>query len=82
MREQARYVFEFCAEESCGKCTPCRIGSIRGYELLATEQIDKALIDDLCEVMIAGSACAMGAMTPIPVQSLMRYWPEDFEDKS
>ncbi|MBL4616382.1 MAG: formate dehydrogenase [Robiginitomaculum sp.] len=82
MREQAKYAFEFCAEESCGKCTPCRIGSIRGYELLATEQIDKSLIDDLCEVMIAGSACAMGAMTPIPVQSLMRYWPEDFEDKS
>ncbi|MBL1430191.1 MAG: formate dehydrogenase [Robiginitomaculum sp.] len=82
MREQAKYAFEFCAEESCGKCTPCRIGSIRGYELLGAEQIDKSLIDDLCEVMIEGSACAMGAMTPIPVQSAMRYWPEDFKGKS
>jgi len=82
MREQAAYAFEFCAEESCGKCTPCRIGAVRGMELLEKPTIDHALIDDLCEVMIKGSACAMGAMTPIPVQSAMKYFPEDFSKET
>jgi len=78
MREQAEYAFEFCAEESCGKCTPCRIGAVRGKELMQAKTFNKSLIDELCEIMIEGSACAMGAMTPIPVQSAMRYWPQDF----
>ncbi|MBO6504377.1 MAG: SLBB domain-containing protein [Kordiimonadaceae bacterium] len=81
---QARYAFEFCAEESCGKCTPCRIGSVRGVEAidkLASGQDpegQKELIADLCEVMVDGSLCAMGGMTPIPVESAMKHFPEDF----
>jgi formate dehydrogenase iron-sulfur subunit len=78
MRALARYAFDFCAEESCGKCTPCRIGSVRGAELMQAKQIDKVLVDELCEVMVEGSACAMGAMTPIPVQSIMRHFPDAF----
>ncbi len=79
MKVQARYAFEFCAEESCAKCTPCRIGSIRGKELLEADTINTELVDELCQIMIEGSACAMGAMTPIPVQSAMKHWPQDFE---
>lgn len=78
MREQARYAFEFCAIESCGKCTPCRIGAVRGAEALAKDAPDMALIEDLCEVMTDGSACAMGGMTPIPVQSAILHFPNDF----
>jgi len=78
MRAQARYAFEFCTHESCGKCTPCRIGSVRGAELLASSTPDLELVDDLCEVMVAGSACAMGSMTPIPVQSAMMHFPDEF----
>ena len=84
LMEQARYAFEFCAEESCGKCTPCRIGSVRGVEVLdrwrAGQEPEKqrAVIEDLCELMVDGSLCAMGGMTPIPVQSAMRHFPEDF----
>ncbi|PHS21689.1 MAG: formate dehydrogenase [Robiginitomaculum sp.] len=78
MRAQALYAFEFCAHESCGKCTPCRIGSVRGAELLASDTSDLELVDDLCEVMVAGSACAMGSMTPIPVQSAMTHFPDEF----
>ena len=70
--------------ESCGKCTPCRIGSVRGAELM--EQIIKdgpredrlVLLDDLCEVMEGSSMCAMGGMTPKPVRSALEYFPEDF----
>jgi len=84
MRLQAQYAFEFCAHESCGKCTPCRIGAVRGAELIAAMQgLDDtsgqiSLVNQLCEVMIEGSACAMGAMTPIPVQSAMTHFPADF----
>ncbi len=83
MAEQARYAFEFCAEESCGKCTPCRIGSVRGVELM--EQIQAGagpdrfvLLDDLCTVLEGSSLCAMGSMTPKPVRSALEHFPEDF----
>lgn len=83
MAEQARYAFEFCAEESCGKCTPCRIGSVRGVELMS-QIIDGGgedrfvLLDDLCEVMEDSSMCAMGSMTPKPVRSALAHFPQDF----
>jgi formate dehydrogenase iron-sulfur subunit len=84
MAQQARYAFEFCAEESCGKCTPCRIGSVRGEELMQQIIADGpradrlALLDDLCTVMERSSLCAMGSMTPKPVRSALKYFPEDF----
>jgi len=74
----------FCAEESCGKCTPCRVGSVRGTEvmdrIIARESLDEnmALLDDLCETMELGSLCAMGGLTPNPVRSALQYFPEDF----
>jgi len=83
MAEQARYAFEFCAEESCGKCTPCRIGSVRGAELMQ-QIIDGGgedrfvVLNDLCEVMEGSSMCAMGSMTPKPVRSALEHFPEDF----
>jgi formate dehydrogenase iron-sulfur subunit len=84
MAAQARFAMEFCAIESCGKCTPCRIGSTRGAEtidkIVAGE--DRAanleLLDDLCQTMTDGSLCAMGGLTPMPVMSAVKYWPEDF----
>lgn len=85
---QAKYAFDFCAVESCGKCTPCRIGAVRGSEVMATliagrQQAESiALIEDLCEVMEDGSLCAMGGMTPIPVLSAMKHFPEDFTAKA
>ncbi len=85
--EQARYAFQFCAEESCGKCTPCRIGAVRGVEVMDRWRAgddptaQRALIDDLCEVMVDGSLCAMGGMTPIPVQSAMKHFPQDFKSR-
>ena len=85
MAQQARYAFAFCAHESCGKCTPCRIGSVRGVELM-DQIIDEGslgrrlpLLEDLCEVMEESSMCAMGSMTPKPVRSALRYFPQDFE---
>ena len=75
---QARFAMEFCAEESCGKCTPCRIGSTRGVEIidrvLAGDHVDThlALLEDLCELMADGSLCAMGGLTPLPVRSALR----------
>ncbi|OQK17837.1 formate dehydrogenase [Methyloprofundus sedimenti] len=84
MAEMARYAMEFCVEESCGKCTPCRIGSVRGVEVIDRIvkgiQKDKntTLLRDLCDTMIAGSLCAMGGMTPYPVLSALNYFPEDF----
>jgi formate dehydrogenase iron-sulfur subunit len=86
MLQQARYAMEFCAIESCGKCTPCRIGSVRGVEII--DKIDKnenrvanlELLEELCETLDSGSLCAMGGMTPIPVRSAIRYFPMDFED--
>jgi formate dehydrogenase iron-sulfur subunit len=84
MAAQAKYAFDFCAHESCGKCTPCRIGAVRGSEVMAKVIAGSdvhgnlALIDDLCEVMTDGSLCAMGGMTPIPVMSAIRHFPDDF----
>ena len=84
MAKQARFAMEFCAEESCGKCTPCRIGSTRGVEVIdrivAGEEQDKnlELLEDLCEVMTDGSLCAMGGLTPLPVRSALKLFPADF----
>ncbi len=82
--EQARYAFEFCVEESCGKCTPCRIGSVRGVEVIdrIRDNVDReknfTVLEDLCDLMVDGSLCAMGGMTPIPVKSAVQHFPEDF----
>jgi formate dehydrogenase iron-sulfur subunit len=84
MAAQARYAMEFCAIESCGKCTPCRIGSIRGVEVIdrlvgghdAAKQ--EALLRDLCNTMINGSLCALGGLTPYPVISALNHFPQDF----
>ncbi|MGO4327400.1 formate dehydrogenase beta subunit [Cupriavidus sp. 2TAF22] len=84
MAKQARYAMEFCAIESCGKCTPCRIGSTRGVEvidkIIAGDQPVKhvKLVRDLCDTMLGGSLCAMGGMTPYPVLSALDAFPEDF----
>ncbi len=82
---QARFAFEFCAAESCGKCTPCRVGAVRGMEVIdkiaAGRDTDRnfSLLDDLCETMTDGSLCAMGGLTPVPVQTALRNFPEDFD---
>jgi len=84
MAAQARYAMEFCAIESCGKCTPCRIGSTRGVEvidrLIAGENAAKqeTILRDLCETMTYGSLCALGGLTPYPVLSAINHFPEDF----
>lgn len=85
MAEMARHAFQFCAHESCGKCTPCRIGSGAGVELidrLRRQAADTAgtlqLVEELCETMELGSLCGLGAMTPYPVRSALRHFPEDF----
>jgi formate dehydrogenase iron-sulfur subunit len=84
MARQARFAMEFCAEESCGKCTPCRIGAVRGVEVIdkIVAGHDRAanlvLLDDLCELMTEGSLCAMGGLTPVPVRSALRQFPDDF----
>ncbi len=84
MARQARYAMEFCAVESCGKCTPCRIGSTRGVEavdkIIANQNRPQQihLLRDLCELMQSGSLCAMGGMTPFPVLSALNHFPEDF----
>lgn len=78
MRAQAQYAFEFCAEESCGKCTPCRLGAKRGAEMIASESFNSQDLRDLCEVMVDGSACAMGSMTPIPVLSALSNFRDEF----
>ncbi len=84
MARQARYAMHFCAVESCGKCTPCRIGSTRGVEAMdkIIEGRDRPrqvkLVRDLCDLMLNGSLCAMGGMTPYPVLSAMNHFPEDF----
>ncbi len=88
MAAQARYAMEFCAIESCGKCTPCRIGSTRGVEVIdrllngenAAEQ--EALLRDLCETMTYGSLCALGGLTPYPVRSALNHFPEDFRRRT
>jgi formate dehydrogenase iron-sulfur subunit len=84
LAQLARYAMEFCAIESCGKCTPCRIGSVRGAEVIdrivekrQTEQ-QVMLLRELCDTMVHGSLCAMGGMTPFPVLSALEHYPEDF----
>jgi len=85
MLKMARFAMEFCAEESCGKCTPCRIGSVRGVEVIdriaagTFRQENIQLLESLCDTMQYGSLCAMGGMTPFPVVSALRHFPEDFE---
>ncbi|TAL92319.1 MAG: formate dehydrogenase beta subunit [Paraburkholderia sp.] len=84
LADLAQYAMHFCALESCGKCTPCRIGSTRGVEVIdrirngdtSTKQVQ--LLRDLCDTMVAGSLCAMGGMTPFPVLSALDHFPEDF----
>jgi formate dehydrogenase iron-sulfur subunit len=84
MAAQARFAMEFCAAESCGKCTPCRVGAVRGVEVIdritAGEHRDEnlALLEDLCDVMTEGSLCAMGGLTPMPVRSAITHFPDDF----
>ncbi|TYB79966.1 formate dehydrogenase beta subunit [Maritimibacter fusiformis] len=82
MLELARFAMEFCAVESCGKCTPCRIGSVRGVETLeriaAGDAGATALLTDLCETMELGSLCALGGFTPYPVMSAIRHFPDEF----
>jgi formate dehydrogenase iron-sulfur subunit len=85
LAKQARFAFEFCAIESCGKCTPCRIGSTRGAETIdkimrgqkVVENLD--LVRDLCETLRDGSLCALGGLTPMPVMSAIKHFPEDFD---
>lgn len=85
MAKMARYAMEFCAIESCGKCTPCRVGSVRGVELLdgmlarrPQQANDDGLLRDLCQTLLEGSLCALGGMTPYPVLSALDNYPEDF----
>ena len=88
MAKQARFAFEFCSVESCGKCTPCRIGSTRGVEvidrLLAGQKTPEqlAILTDLCETLKFGSLCALGGFTPYPVLSAMTHFPEDFQART
>ncbi|TWB44842.1 formate dehydrogenase beta subunit [Nitrospirillum viridazoti] len=88
MAHMARFAMEFCAEESCGKCTPCRIGSTRGAEvvdrILAGRDVaaNIALLEDLCNTMKFGSLCALGGFTPYPVLSAVRHFPEDFHTRN
>ena len=84
MAKLARYAMEFCAIESCGKCTPCRIGSTRGVETIdriatsSNKEQQVHLLRDLCDTMLHGSLCAMGGMTPYPVLSALKHYPADF----
>lgn len=84
MLKQARFAMEFCAVESCGKCTPCRIGSTRGVETAdkiasgIEPEKNRALLADLCNTMKFGSLCALGGFTPYPVLSAMAHFPDDF----
>lgn len=84
MLGMARYAMEFCANESCGKCTPCRIGSVRGVEVIdrigkgENRKENMVLLRDLCDTMESASLCAMGGMTPLPVLSALQHFPEDF----
>jgi formate dehydrogenase iron-sulfur subunit len=85
MARMARYAMEFCAVESCGKCTPCRIGSTRGVELMDRimqggqgRDGDLKLLEELCDTMQYGSLCGLGGMTPFPVVSALKHFPEDF----
>jgi len=85
MAAMAQYAMEFCAHESCGKCTPCRIGSTRGAEIFEgirqgrDREAGLALIGELCETMLHGSLCGLGGLTPYPVRSAIKYFAEDFK---
>ena len=92
MARMARYALEFCAIESCGKCTPCRLGSTRGVELVdriiagradssrnGAQAADLALLDELCDTMFNGSLCGLGGLTPFPVRSALKHFREDFQ---
>jgi formate dehydrogenase iron-sulfur subunit len=85
MARQARFAMEFCAVESCGKCTPCRIGSVRGVETIdkiiggVDREKNLVVLDSLCNTMTKGSLCAMGGLTPMPVQSAVKHFPDDFD---
>lgn len=87
MLQQARFAMEFCAIESCGKCTPCRIGSVRGVEIIDKISIKQnvssnlSMLEELCETLDTGSLCAMGGLTPMPVRSAIKYFPEDFSGR-
>lgn len=91
MLVMARFAMEFCAIESCGKCTPCRIGSVRGVDILSkieiklkqSEPVDESLqlLEELCETMEVGSLCAMGGLTPMPVRSAIKHFAKDFTRK-
>jgi formate dehydrogenase iron-sulfur subunit len=84
MAHMARYAMEFCAIESCGKCTPCRLGSTRGMEVIdhimcgVNPQQNLTLLEELCDTMLNGSLCGLGGMTPFPVQSALKHFREDF----
>ena len=84
MARQARFAMEFCSIESCGKCTPCRIGSTRGVEVIdrivrgERRDANTTLLTELCETMKLGSLCALGGFVPYPVMSALTYFPEDF----
>jgi formate dehydrogenase iron-sulfur subunit len=84
MAQMARFAMEFCAIESCGKCTPCRIGSTRGVEVIdrivqnRRRQANLSLLRDLCDIMLNGSLCGLGGLIPYPVLSAVRHFPEDF----
>jgi formate dehydrogenase iron-sulfur subunit len=88
MAKMARYAMEFCAVESCGKCTPCRIGSTRGVEVIdrilagVDTEHNLKLLEDLCETMLQGSLCGLGGMTPFPVTSALRHFGEDFRGRA
>jgi formate dehydrogenase iron-sulfur subunit len=88
MARMARYAMEFCAVESCGKCTPCRIGSTRGVEVIdrildgVESERNVRLLEDLCETMLQGSLCGLGGMTPFPVQSALKHFRDDFRART
>jgi len=84
MARQARFAMELCAEESCGKCTPCRVGAVRGVEVIdrivagENPEANLELLEDLCELMASASLCAMGSLTPVPVRSALAHFRGDF----
>jgi formate dehydrogenase iron-sulfur subunit len=84
MAEQARFAMEFCSIESCSKCTPCRVGSVRGVEVVERiaagieREKNMRLLTELCETMKFGSLCALGGFVPYPVMSALKHFPEDF----
>ncbi len=88
MGQQARFAMEFCAIESCGKCTPCRVGAVRGVEVIdkilsgKDEVANRALLEELCTTMVDASLCALGGMAPFPVMSVMKHFPEDLAARS